>query len=617
MQKVKLTQEQLLVVEADAKAKLLVEAGPGTGKTEVACARAAWLIKNGHAKAHQILFVSFTRAAIKESRDRIIQYVGDSKMGSGVKISTLDSFAGRLLSGFGPKGINRQTYDENITSLLDLIDQDQDLRVYLEGFRHIIVDEGQDTYPPRSELVQELIWLITKNGGATVFFDMAQSIYGWRDDVDTEDEADESEEDFLNLPATILLFSPDTFEHRSLGKIHRSDSAALQRIFTEGREILFSDSTADTQLELMQSLVRQIAEPAETIGVDLETAIAGIEDGTFFLFERRAEALAAAAYISTSEYQIRLTGQESQIYPWIGLLLWDWLENDLTFSDFEERFRDRHLEDFGAESPEVAWDSLLAISEHESRSNTIDVNLLARRLSSSPPLEVVLPTVGHSGPVFSTIHGAKGLQADEVNLFLGSANIEDESDDEVARKARVVFVGASRARSSLKVGSSSGYGGKIPSGRAKLSYRNNSLGLEIGRRGDMNAEGLVGKETFASEALALEAQSRIKALHKTRNELLTRVRPDQNLIHDLLIAGDNFKIGSLSKNVGWDLRNASGYRKYTANLMHIRSLGIHTVAVAPEEAERSLLHYPWNQSGFLVSPSITGLPKVFRRRTNL
>jgi hypothetical protein len=188
-------------------------------------------------------------------------------------------------------------------------------------------------------------------------------------------------------------------------------------------------------------------------------------------------------------------------------------------------------------------------------------------------------------------------------------------DDEVARKARVVFVGASRAKTTLRLATTSSYGGKLASGRAKLSYRTASLGLEIGRRGDLDALGLVGKDCFDGEEEARAAQLRIKTMHKLRAELQTEVRPDQNLIHDLFDLSDGFRIGSLSKNVGWDLRNSSGYRKYSARLMHIRSLGIHTLAVAPTEAERSQLHYPWNQSGFILAPSITGFPKVFKRKS--
>jgi hypothetical protein len=615
MGRIKLSKEQLEVVEAEPTAKLLVEAGPGTGKTEVACARVAWLIQKGHAKAHQILFVSFTRAAVKESRDRIVSYLGETSTGSRVKISTLDSFAAKLLSGFGPKGINRQTYDENISSVLDLIEQDDDLRNYISSFRHIILDEGQDTYPPRSELVQELIWLISQNGGATVFFDLAQSIYGWRDEEDKKEDDQEPLEDFLNLPTAIRLFSPDEFQQMSLTRNHRTSSPQLQRLFTEGREILASNQAGEVQFDLIKTLVTNIAEPAEAVGKELETNLTAGNADTFFLFERRAEALSAAGYLAQSEYRIRLTGQEALIHPWIGLLLWDWVDDEMTRSQFSALFIERELQKYGGDALEECWQLLLAACEHETRSNTLDITLLARRLSSSPPLEFVMPAVGHTGPIFSTIHGAKGLQAEEVNLFISKALMLETEDEEVSRKARVVFVGASRAKQTLKLAVTSVFGGKLPSGRAKLSYRNGGLGLEIGRKGDLDAIGLVGKDSFEREEAALASQLRIRSMHQVRVELQTQVDGKLNLIHNLFDPRDGFKIGSLSTKVGWDLRTASNSSKYTAGLMHIRSLGIHTIAVPPTEAERSQLHYPWDQSGFVLSPSITGLPKVFKRRS--
>lgn len=603
----KLTKEQRLVVEASPRARLLVEAGPGTGKTEVACARVAWLVNNGHAKPSQILFVSFTRAAIKESRERIVAYLGDSATGSKVQLSTLDSLAGKLLAGFGPKGINRNSYDENVSSVLDLMQTNDDLRGYLSTFKHIIVDEGQDTYPPRTDLVQEMIWLIAENGGATVFYDFAQSIYGWGD------ADDNNQDEKLNLPSLLKLFNPEDFSHLSLTKIHRTSSPVLKKLFTEGRTILASEGVGEEQLNQMKELVSALASPADAIGDGLEANAMAADEDTFYLFETRGEALFAANQIRESEYRIRLRGQEILIAPWVGLLLWDWLDDEMTSSEFIQRFRDRDLAEFGGGDPDEAWQVLMGIAEHETRSNVIQIPLLARRLSSSPPLELLLPTTGHSGPVFSTIYGAKGLQAAEVNLHLRDGGFLDSDDEAISRRARVIFVGASRAKSTLKVGVSKGFGQKLSSQRAFLSYfGSGQYGIEIGRIGDLTAEGLVGKETFATEEAAISIQREILNLHRRRIELISRPKADQNLIHELLTVDSTLRFGNLSKNVGYDLRQLSRKRRgYNAELRGIRSLGIHTVAVAPNEAERSLLHYPWNQSGFMLSPSLTGFPRVF------
>ena len=60
------------IVTAPTDARMLVEAGPGYGKTDVACARVAHLIADGVAPP-QILLLSFTRTAVREMRTRIQQ----------------------------------------------------------------------------------------------------------------------------------------------------------------------------------------------------------------------------------------------------------------------------------------------------------------------------------------------------------------------------------------------------------------------------------------------------------------------------------------------------------------------------------------------------------------
>ena len=63
--------EQMRVITADSDARLIVEAGPGTGKTAVACARLAHLISEEDIEPSKILMISFTRAAAAEIRARL------------------------------------------------------------------------------------------------------------------------------------------------------------------------------------------------------------------------------------------------------------------------------------------------------------------------------------------------------------------------------------------------------------------------------------------------------------------------------------------------------------------------------------------------------------------
>src|SRR5688572_10145176 len=114
---------KLDVVQAPADYKLLVGAGPGKGKTEVACARIEWLLRNGVSPERTLVF-SFTRAAITELHSRTRRYAESEESVVGVRITTLDAEAWRICFGFrkdtGWESVFGD-FDANIGSVLTLL----------------------------------------------------------------------------------------------------------------------------------------------------------------------------------------------------------------------------------------------------------------------------------------------------------------------------------------------------------------------------------------------------------------------------------------------------------------------------------------------------------------
>jgi DNA helicase II / ATP-dependent DNA helicase PcrA len=173
--------QQDAVVNASPEARLIVESGPGCGKTDVACARVARLIDSG-VPAARIVLLSFTRTAVREIRARIRQIAAATSDVAEVDVRTLDSFAGSLRTGASlGKGIARATtYDDSIKQTIVLLREGNlQLKEYLSKLRHVIVDEAQDLVGDRAELVRLLLELLPSGCGWTVFLDPAQSIFDW------------------------------------------------------------------------------------------------------------------------------------------------------------------------------------------------------------------------------------------------------------------------------------------------------------------------------------------------------------------------------------------------------------------------------------------------------
>ena len=85
---------------------MLVVAGAGTGKTKVITSRISYLIKHGHAKASEILALTFTEKAAREMSERLSSLIGWEALS--VSVMTFNAFGAQLLNDYGAH-IGRKT----------------------------------------------------------------------------------------------------------------------------------------------------------------------------------------------------------------------------------------------------------------------------------------------------------------------------------------------------------------------------------------------------------------------------------------------------------------------------------------------------------------------------
>ena len=221
---------QKRVIAAPAAARIIVDAGPGTGKTAVACARLAHLISECGVEPSKAWMISFTRTAVAEIRARLHGYLGDDA--TAVRIATVDSHAWTIHSGFDENATLTGSYEANIEKVLDLVCSQEEVTEYLESVEHLILDEAQDFIGIRADLVEALLLRLSKNCGVTVFADEAQSIYGFS-------EEDTSTVDFSTDLLKRLWENPSlAFKGELLDTVHRTESQGLLEIFSDVRKTI-------------------------------------------------------------------------------------------------------------------------------------------------------------------------------------------------------------------------------------------------------------------------------------------------------------------------------------------------------------------------------------------
>lgn len=606
------------VIDAPSEDRLLVGAGPGTGKTAVACARVSQLIDRGSVEPSRIWLISFTRTAVREIRNRIAAYLEDAAAAYAVKIATLDSHAWTLHSGFDEEAKILGSYEENIERVRDLVRQDENVGEYLESVEHLVVDEAQDFVGIRADLVVELIGKLSSSCGVTIFADEAQAIYGFADD--REVRAGQAGEP--PLPEKVRRGAAGAFRECELTHVHRTGSPQLLTIFSDTRRkvLTAAGENGDKLAEIKDEVIRLAH--GEAPNVD-DAALAELEDA-FILYRRRCDVLLTTSMLTQNgiPHRLRMSGLPVCLAPWIGAALAEHTDADLSRDRFMALWADRvHGTSLGTCDADDAWANLVRIA---GRTQTVvEMRLLRQRLGrKQPPAELCHAELGLHGPIVGTIHASKGREADTVHLMLPQASSENVDQDE---EARVVFVGATRGRSRLLIGR--GYwqfAGRVEaSGRAYcLHTRNNQprAQVEIGHDGDIGAEGLAGRRFFANPAAVRAAQSRIRSFADETVSLVAESDRDAGFVYRLKEDGQGQCIAVLSQAVNADLftvanavqtKLGGGRRRPPERFRHLHVRGVRTIVLPPDAPEGETLFEPWRSSGIMLAPLVLGYSTAF------
>lgn len=602
--------EQSAIIECNASQRLIVDAGPGTGKTAVLCARIAWLIEELNVSPSDIWVISFTRTAVAELRDRVSKYLSTPEQAHGIRVATIDSHAWSLNSGFISSAKINGGFEENINTVINLAKNHEGVFEYLRTVGHLFVDESQDVVGSRVELLLEIIYAIPPEAGITVFCDEAQSIYGFADKKDNKLIEG-------TLPENIKKYFP-SFQAKRLNAIHRTTDPVISSLFNEGRSIIGSSATGINKLIKIRKAILNLNHGQALAVTDNFGSPENINNDSFLLFRTRAEALRATNCLRDSPFRLRMSGMPHVVQSWIGIMFWDWVEPEQSFEDFCARWA-RRIPRGSRYRIEKSWRNLVQFFGISA--SRIDVRYMNRRLSSmSPPVEFCEPEFGSSGPIFGTIHTSKGREADTVHLYLPDFVGHRFSTESAAiEEAKVLFVGASRAKNKLYVGSSPTQAGRTIKGGGRafqeIGKRLSCINLEIGRNKDINGAGLAGILGFPDAASAKRAQSRILSLCNKTTWATGRLE-GRTYLSRFAIYSEEFPdapIAFLSEDVNHDLRKIVRelrVRRHGSELKPITILGCRTIAIPEQSDDRQVLHPPWRDSGFLLAPLLTGFPVV-------
>ncbi|RQT47362.1 ATP-dependent helicase [Burkholderia cepacia] len=503
--------EQLEVLEARADEWLLVEAGPGTGKTQMAAMRLAHLLQQGLQPA-QILVLSFSRSAVATLTRRI---AGLSLHSDGLiedlrhlAIRTFDSWAFRMLRQNGAPVVDLlgRSHDENIASVTEELRADMPFGDRLASIRHVIVDEFQDLPGVRAEMVIALFRHLNSDPGRRVGFtvlgDPAQSIYRFAARTTGGEPPSDAWAELKNQLGSAL-------REVALIQNHRA-TTQLAGMAAKLRKILGDPSVdADKKLAAMKRFLTGLP----TSAIDLKLGpewLTQLPQGSLAILTRtNGEALRVWQMLlgqsieaPQEDVRLRLAGSARPTPAWIAAVLSRYKPRTITRMVFEkahQRLCSLHdvetVERLRLPTIEVGWKRLARASGASDLATVIDLDKLGARLDwpdSFPEGDASAPAT----VLITTVHQAKGMEFDNVALLEASPRNADKIPVDSLEEANVDFVAVTRAARYLgRLPASCIYtplwSRNFPHGRVRQVDWKQMVNVQMGLPGDIDATSFV------------------------------------------------------------------------------------------------------------------------------
>ncbi len=446
-----LTEEQQAVVDQPWDTRLLVTAGAGAGKTHTLVRRLDALLSDEEEalEAREILVLSFSRAAVRELRERIALHSREARR---VRVQTFDSWAYALLRGEQPdRDWSALRFDERIGGATEAI-----LRGAVEDSEpgppaHVVIDEVQDLVGDRRDMVETLLDRFQDSCGFTVVGDGAQAIFGFQV-ADEDARAAETNYFFDWLRAS---YPDDLVElHLSANFRARTDEAgvalplgpALQRLPSESAA---SDAAGEAAYRDLTDLLRVCPSFGAVTDVFMLDSLRDFRGTCAILCRdnRQALVLAETLFSHGVHHRLQRDLQDRPVPAWVASVLRGTGSTTLT----EERFQDLLVS--GSLSPvgdrARVWRSLRGAAR--APRGHMDVSAV-RQAVVQGRFPDDLAAVEPADLVVSTVHRAKGLEFDRVIVVEPALLAElrkQHTHIDPAAEVRALYVAMTRPRDDL------------------------------------------------------------------------------------------------------------------------------------------------------------------------
>lgn len=423
--------EPSCIINAPLETHIILNSGPGTGKTYTIIQRLMYILKNDLCPAEDIYILCYTRSAKKVIETKLEQAIADDIIPPAAKnicILTFDSYATYFLMEMKEQGVIKENFDkydynERIKLFNKYISKED-----FEDISYFVVDEIQDLVNERAEMVLKI--LSNLKCGYLLAGDRCQSIYDYEAD---KDATIDSVEFYKRAEA---LFPKDIRRYEIT--VNRRQTAELAKEAAKMRQVLLNDSFVKQNEYAKNVSLKYLGK------TKIETYIKTLDHAptvsTAILCRNNGEAEYISSLLCKKGIPHNLNrgvNNTASLPRWIADVFWDHCFENISKSDFIERFKFRCSCDI---DPEILWKHLCKLT------NTKDDTIInVSKLTTALTVSNNIPNDFYGKPpmlTVSTIHRAKGSEFDKVILIESAIDTSSKG----AEEARIQYVALTRPK---------------------------------------------------------------------------------------------------------------------------------------------------------------------------
>ena len=413
------------IISADINSRILVNAGPGTGKTYTVIERLAYIINSGEIELGQVLVLCYTNAA----RDVILSRLDEKGLSVEARqlvICTLDSLAWSNLTEKTESDLFALGYNGCIQKFNTEFDEEE-----WSDFEYVIIDELQDLVNERARMTLKILNAL--QCGYLLLGDKCQAIY------DYDCYGTDSLSSVVFYSALEEMFDETVLRYELVGNKRQSNE--LSRRSDDLREALLAFSISEANIYFQDEISNL---PKSKFWADTFANLSNY--GTTAILTRNngeAEWVSALLHAKNIRHNLlRSVSPRPSLNRWIADLFWDYREPRISREAFIERYIIR-LNSSEQRASEI-YDAVISSLTTESSGNNeyFELREFIQVLKRGQDLSPLLTNIPCSKLTVSTIHKAKGREFDHVYLLSGFTPSNENTEE-----ARVWYVGSTRPKS--------------------------------------------------------------------------------------------------------------------------------------------------------------------------